>query len=314
MSDFLPGLQLAEIYYRFAVAPILKTNFPKLKYSAGLIGPGSEVLGFDDRESTDHHWGLRLQIFVDARDIARKKQISRVLSENLPALVVGFSTNFSPPDPNDNNVRLPKMKSHGPIDHMIEIKSIADVKFPKSEHDWLEMPTQKLLELTSGRIFHDGLKLRPRLRKFAKFPRKVWLQRMARQWDAIGQNEAFVGRTGFRGDEIGSKLIAAQQVRLLMELCFLIDQKYAPYAKWFGTAFARLRCAKKLSPIFDRILKSKTWREREKNFSRAYEIVASMHNDLRITTRMPARVTRFHNRPYRVIHAEEFAKAIREKI
>ena len=36
------------------------------------------------------------------------------------------------------------------------------------------------------------------------------------------------------------RLTAALLVRDVMRLAFLIERQYAPYAKWFGTGFARL--------------------------------------------------------------------------
>lgn len=33
----------------------LETNFDGLEYTTALIGQGSEVLGFDDEMSSDHH-------------------------------------------------------------------------------------------------------------------------------------------------------------------------------------------------------------------------------------------------------------------
>ncbi len=47
MPQFIPGVQLNEMFYREAVAPILAGAFPDLRYSAALIGHGSDVLGFD---------------------------------------------------------------------------------------------------------------------------------------------------------------------------------------------------------------------------------------------------------------------------
>jgi hypothetical protein len=58
--EFVPGLKLAELFYKEAVRPVLLKHFPRLRYSAALIGHGSEVLGFDTERSTDHHWGPRV--------------------------------------------------------------------------------------------------------------------------------------------------------------------------------------------------------------------------------------------------------------
>ena len=61
---FIPGLDLARLFYTEAVRPLLDQECPGLAHSAALIGSGSEVLGFDSLRSTDHNWGPRLQIFL----------------------------------------------------------------------------------------------------------------------------------------------------------------------------------------------------------------------------------------------------------
>src|SRR5579863_5216771 len=61
---FVPGIELARLYHRELVGPLLDRYFPGLAYSAALVGPGSEVLGFDTPRSTDHDWGPRLQVFL----------------------------------------------------------------------------------------------------------------------------------------------------------------------------------------------------------------------------------------------------------
>ena len=71
MPEFVSGLELAESLYVGGVRPILEADFPGLAYAAALIGPGSEVLGFDDATSTDHHWGPRLMLFLRPEDDAR---------------------------------------------------------------------------------------------------------------------------------------------------------------------------------------------------------------------------------------------------
>ncbi|MGO9606311.1 MAG: hypothetical protein ACLQAT_23465 [Candidatus Binataceae bacterium] len=42
---FIRGLELNRSFYREAVAPILASVFSDLRYSAALIGRGSDVLG-----------------------------------------------------------------------------------------------------------------------------------------------------------------------------------------------------------------------------------------------------------------------------
>lgn len=123
-----------------------------------------------------------------------------------------------------------------------------------------------------------------------------------------------MGRCGQVGDDLGSRLIAARLVRDLMRLCFLMESQYAPYIKWFGTAFAQLTCTGNLIPIFTHVLEADTWQEREDHLTMAYGIVAQMHNELGITGPLSTQVSQFYTRPFRVIHADRFVDAIRAVI
>ena len=64
MTDFMSGLAINQLFYEEMVRPILESQFPELEHSAALIGWGSEVLGYDDVQSTDHNWGPRFQLFL----------------------------------------------------------------------------------------------------------------------------------------------------------------------------------------------------------------------------------------------------------
>ena len=71
-ASFVSGVELASLYYAEIVRPLLDEEFPGFRYTAALIGPGSEVLGFDSWRSTDHDWGPRLQLFLfDADEVGR---------------------------------------------------------------------------------------------------------------------------------------------------------------------------------------------------------------------------------------------------
>jgi len=97
------GLELSRRFYFEAVRPILDRRFPELEHAAALIGPGSEVLGYDDDVSTDHHWGPRVLLFLP--DLGRSAEIDRALGTELPTSFAGFPTNFGGAD--QIGVRLP---------------------------------------------------------------------------------------------------------------------------------------------------------------------------------------------------------------
>lgn len=81
------GLDLSEAFFREAVRPIIEREFPRLRYSCGLIGRGSEVLGFDDEMSTDHDWGPRVLLFLSEADHDESgPKIADLLSRSLPRI------------------------------------------------------------------------------------------------------------------------------------------------------------------------------------------------------------------------------------
>ena len=319
MTDFIPALELNELFYGEVVAPLLRRNFPRLQYSAALIGWGSDVLGFDDVQSTDHNWGLRLQIFLSREDSEKYYlPINNALEEQLPAEFKGYPTGFEIAVNEDQRGKAASPK------HNIDVETIEDffARYlgcdPYEEitaADWLTFPEHKLLAITSGRVFYDGLgELEPIRQKFSYYPKDIWLYILAAQWEKISEEEAFVGRCGSVGDDLGSRLIAARQVKNLMHLCFMMERKYAPYSKWFGTAFSRLDCAPKLGPIFNEVLQASEWNQQQIWLAKAYEVVAQIHNALNITSPVEEKAAQYYNRPFLVMgdhrHIQELMNAV----
>ena len=282
MSSFTNCLQLSQALFSGSVAPILKESFPALRYDAALIGPGSEVLGFDDERSTDHDWHPRTYIFLAKEDATiQADNVERELRNKLPAQFRGYPTTTEASDD-------PRTRSVHTLETFVQNYLGINVTADLVPIQWLVIPEQKLLALTSGRVFHNGLGQLPALReRLAYYPRDVWLYIMASQWQRISQEEHFMGRAGSVGDEIGSQIIAARLVRDIMRLAFLQERRYAPYMKWFGTAFSTLASAQELSPHLRSVLSAGDWTERELHLSRAYEAVARMHNDLILTPPLP---------------------------
>lgn len=315
---FMPGLILAERFYREAVRPLLDGGLP---HAAALIGPGSEVLGFDTPVSTDHHWGPRVQLFLD-EDTHAESILARLRRE-LPHVFLGWPTNFTEPNPADHGTQTLQPTTSGPVNHRVDVLSVPgfiagylgyDLREPPSPVDWLTFPSQKLRSIVAGGVFHDDIGLGNVRERFAWYPPDVWRYLLAAGWQRIGQEEHLMGRAGQVGDELGSALIAGRLVRDVMRLCFLMERVYAPYPKWYGTAFTRLECADRVEPLLREALRATTWHERDRALPEAYRVIAEMQNALDLAERQPAEVTRFFDRPFSVIFGERFATALLARI
>jgi hypothetical protein len=317
-TGFLPGVELARRFYQEAVEPLLSESFPGLVHSAALIGPGSEVLGFDTHRSMDHDWGARLQLFLRAEDLAvHREAVDRMLAARLPATSAGFPTNLEPVgERGTRHMRL----TGGPVRHGVVVAGLADwltghVGFDPlggaSTFDWLATPTQTLAEITGGAVFHDGLgQLHEVRRALAWYPDDMWRYALACQWRRIAQEEPFVGRAGEVGDDLGSAIVTARLVRDLIRLCLLMHRVYPPYSKWLGSAFARLPCSIEMGSMLSAALAAISWREREHHLARAYETVAELHNRLGLTDRVDPTVRLFHDRPFQVLDADRLTVAL----
>ena len=99
-----PGLELAAAFYADVVGPLLAG----FRHSAGRLGAGSEVLGFDTERSTDHGWGPRVQVFVDAEDVAAARAL---VQERLPDEFRGWPTRFG--------------WDEVPVTHHVEVSTLA---------------------------------------------------------------------------------------------------------------------------------------------------------------------------------------------
>ncbi len=317
MPQFIPGLALGALFYQEVVRPILDREFPGLPHSAALIGAGSEILGFDTAMSTDHDWGPRVMLFLREEEHERyQTAIQQAMGRGLPREFRGYSTDFgasAAAGEADREVAH-RVQTFTPRGFFLDYLGF-DLRRDIGPADWLTFPEQKLLSITAGAVYHDGIGLQTVRERFAYYPHDVWLYLLAAGWNRIGQEEHLMGRAGLAGDEIGSAIIGSRLARDLMWLCFLMEQQYAPYPKWFGTAFSRLACAPQLKPALRQAQLAPTWQERERHLGAAYAVVAALHNALGITAPLPTTVTPFFNRPFQVIHLNaQFADALRARI
>jgi hypothetical protein len=312
VQPFVTGLELSGRFYGEVVAPLVRAHWPTLSYSAALLGAGSEVLGYDTPMSTDHDWGPRVLLFLPEGDPGLAARVVALLREGLPEVYAGWKVPL-PVGPEEAGA--PARTYVGPLSAFVERLLGVGLERDLAAADWLSIPSQALREMTAGAVFHDGLgTLLPLRERLSYYPRDVWLYMLAAGWQRLGQEEHLMPRAGHAGDEVGSSLIGARLVRDVVSLCFLMERRYAPYAKWFGSAFRGLACAATLEPLLAAALRAERWPEREEALVAAYEHLARQHNALGLTEPLAPEARRFFDRPFRVIDGERFARALSARI
>jgi hypothetical protein len=275
---FVPARELNAAFYAEVLAPQLDD----VTHSAGLLGWGSDVLGYDTERSTDHGWGPRVLLFTDDGEVPELQ-----LPESFRGWPVQFGWDAVP--------TRHHVTAHRWGDWLVERLGV-DPTGPLSTADWLMMPWQRILEVIAGVVYHDGLdRLQPVRKLLTWFPDDVFRYVVASQWHRLAQEEAFVSRTREVGDHEGSDLVVARLRRDLIRLGLLLHRRYPPYSKWLGTAFSELGVELPAGVA-------------------AFEVVAELHNKIGLTARLDPSLRDYFSRPFSVLGCDRFADATRETI
>jgi hypothetical protein len=297
MAERDGGIALSRSFFHEVVAPLVKQYVPEVRYAAARVGPGSDVLGLDDAMSQDHDWGLRLQLFVTAADCGR---VQRALDEHLPVDFRGRPVRFGfSADPTDR-VRIDVLS----VDAFAERQLGFDPRGGASVADWLSLTGQAALEVVSGAVFEDQTGELTALRDaLAWYPDDLWRYVVACDWQRIDHELPIMGRAGERGDELGSRLVAARLVGLAVHLGFVLCRSWPPYAKWRGTEFARLAGCADIAADLARALDARDWHDRQVALADALTGLARLQHDSGLPAPQSA-VEPFWDRPYLRVHGD----------
>ncbi len=316
------GLRLSSAFFSNVIEPIMSEHFPRLPFAAARIGLGSEVLGFDTEMSADHDYGPSVQIFLTDADFSVEADaVLEVLDTELLDAFEGWPVRFPANTRPAVSVRRPGMawSQHG-----VELYTVGAwcdrflqrrFEAPLEWRDWLAYPEHFFLLVTAGRVLRDDLgELSVLRQRLNYFPCDVWLYKLAVQWGRIAEERAYVGRTGSVGDEIGSSIVAARMVENIMRVAFLVEQRYAPYPKWLGSAFSLLSSAKELTPIIEKVLVARGWRERERALYEACQYLARLQVRQHVPGAIDPTAASIHARPFQFVDSLSIGASLRGAI
>ena len=285
------GLLLASAYFGEVVEPLLARWRPGMPYAAARVGAGSEVLGEDDAMSRDHDWGLRLQLFVPEDDVL---PLTRLLEEHLPTTFRGQPSRLG-----FSGEQRPRLG--------VEVTTVTrfagdrlgfDPTVSATVSDWLSVSGQAALEVVSGAVFADRAGQLTRLREaLTWYPDDIWRYVVASDWRRLDQELPLMGRAGDRGDELGSRTIAARLVDVAVHLVFTLARTWQPYSKWRGTMLGRLPIARTVEPHLHAALSAGSWAGRSEALGAALGGLAEFQHSVGLPSRSPALVP-FWDRPY----------------
>jgi Domain of unknown function (DUF4037) len=293
----MSGREFARQFHADVVAPLLARVMPGLRYAAGRLGSGSDVLGLDDAMSRDHDWGCRLALLVDGPDRDAIPQIRALLERELPESYQGYPVRFPVTwDPS--------------ISSMVEVSTVAGFATSRlgvdpagglSVLDWLILTGQSVLEVIAGPVFADQTVELARIRAALRwYPPDIERYVLAAGWGRLSQEMPMVGRTAERGDELGSRLLSTRLADGVVWLAFALSRQWPPYPKWRGTAFRELAVAADLAGPLAAATTAAGWRGRESGLTDACEVLLNAQRARGLPAPASA-VIRFWDRPYRTV-------------
>ncbi len=224
------GLELSESFYHTYGEALLTERFPELidRISAGLLGAGSECLGYDDALSRDHDYTPDFCIFLPGEDVISRREafLLERAYHSLPKEYMGVKRAvLSPVGGNRRGVlRLSEflMEKLGSPDGQL------------SKEQWLRLPSQYLLEVTNGKVFYDGSGELTRVRKaLAGYPEEIRKKRLAGHLLMMAQAGTYnLARCLRHGETAAAQLALNEFVEEALEVFFLLENRYLPYYKW----------------------------------------------------------------------------------
>jgi Domain of unknown function (DUF4037) len=291
------GIALAGSYWSRVVRPILEDGAPDLPRVAARIGPGSDVLGLDDEMSRDHDWGLRLQLLVPTH---ARAATADMLNARLPDAYAGHPTRITFSGQRNATLALDVLT----IEELIQSRLGFDPRHGATPTDWLSLTGQAVLEVIAGEVFEDATGELTSLRQaLTWYPDDVWRYVVACDWQRIDQELPLMQRAGHRGDDLGSRVIAARLVDVAIHLAFMLCRRWVPYSKWRGTLFHRLPLPGQVGSRLTAVLTASDWRARGEHLAAALELLAHQQQRMGMPTASPVCV-QFWDRPYLHVHQD----------
>lgn len=318
-ASFIPGLELSRRLAK-ALEPGLRSAFPDLPLALAFIGPGSDVLGFDTSRSMDHDWGPRVSVVVPSPEIDMVRRRFDELSDMLlPSEIAGFPTRVSwhPDDTAKLDATGSEHRVHiTSVERLIQSTLSIDGLDRMNDAVWLSTPMQSLLEITAGEVFLDDTGELTDLRnKLAFYPDHILRFQLAGLWMRVSQVQPFIGRCFEVGDQVGAETVLLGIVRDFMRIGLLQSRRYAPYAKWLGTAFARSEVVKHVSSDLDAAVQNPgNYAVLEVALNRAGSELIRQLNSLELIPEIDQHAFQFWDRPYMVLPAERIALLLKESV
>lgn len=267
----MKGLELCEKYFREVGYPALKDCFPELlpEITVGLVGQGSECLGFDDAYSRDHDWGPSFAMWLPEKLYKTYREPLSRLYRDLPHVFAGYPPRINSPEAQGRDGVLETETFYF---RFLGVKGA-----PQTLTDWLRAPEYAFACVSNGKLFWESNSSFEQIRKtiLDYYPEDIRKKKIAARAVQMTQSGQYnFQRCLNRGENVAAFVCLSEFIQAACSMIHLLNKKYVPFYKWahhsvsgmeilsdLGEELARLadvktlwQCGSRIEAICERIL------------------------------------------------------------
>lgn len=224
----MKGMELAKAYFEEYGIPMIETSFSQYQgqIAAGLVGEGSECLGYDDEFSQDHDFGPGFCVWIPEdvyREIGNAMQAAY---DSLPKTYRGFTRIQS--------AQADKRVGIFSLERFYQ-KYTGLTHAPKDNLEWFRIPESFLATAVNGQVFRDPMGTFSQIRSILKdfYPLDVMKKKLAARAAVMAQAGQYnYPRCMKRGDSYAAYLACGEFVRAALSAIYLLNERYMPFYKW----------------------------------------------------------------------------------
>lgn len=212
---------------------MLHEHFPEYedRIAAGLVGEGSECLGYDDEISTDHDFGPGFCLWLTDEDYSTAGQALQQAYDDLPRSYLGYE-----------RLPSPQAKYRTGVMCVTDFyrRFVGDIECFTDPLHWLRVPEHLITCAVSGKVFCDPSGRFTSIRSFLQeyYPEDIRIKKIAARLALMAQSGQYNYYRAMRRKEyVTARLSLDSFIRESISLVFLLNKTYMPYYKW---AYRRL--------------------------------------------------------------------------
>ena len=250
----LSGMEIARLYYESYGRSMLEEKYSDYadRIAVGLVGEGSECLGFDDETSWDHDFGPGFCMWLTGDDYEKIGAALQADYDALPKELPGIPARKTM-ETGSGRVGVFCMD-----DFFRKYVGVPDVPERGQQSFWLKVSREALRTVTNGEVFADPLgEFTARRRRFSRYPEAVRLQKLALRLGEMAQTGQYnYPRMVKRDDKGASFMCLSGFVEAAVDGAYLLNDIYPPFYKWKFRGMEEFRCLGTLGVLIEELLET----------------------------------------------------------